>query len=98
MDKIKYSKNAIIDGTLVEPEIVVAEFTDQYTEERKQQLVVNHNFGLAMLLTYQIHRDNMHIDNVAEMLKKMEEIYYKYEKETFQIKNKKSFFWKIFGR
>lgn len=94
MHKIKYSKelNAIVDGVIVNPEKVVATFSDEYHERAKRQLIINHDCGLEMLYAYEEHRDNMHILNVCDMLKKLEEIYSKYSYQTYENRQKNSVF------
>ena len=91
MNKIKRNGNQILnanssDGTPLE----IAEFSDNLTKDAKNKFVTNHNFGIKFLEIYQAHRDFMHIQNILEMLEKLENVYGEYSFEMEENRRKQS--------
>lgn len=91
MNKIKFSQgltigqSAIISGDFESPEYKIAEFTDQFTEKAKRQLILNHNYGAQMIEIYEQHRENMHISNVSDMIQKMEKVHEQLSRERLYL-------------
>jgi len=71
--KLKGAK--LLNADCIHPDIVIAEFNSDYCKQSRRDIVNELNFGSRMLDIYEQHRDNMHITNVVDMLKLMEDAY-----------------------
>jgi hypothetical protein len=82
--KIKNRK--LLNGDIISPEIVYAEFSDQIIDGQAENIVNALNHGHDMLMIYKEMRDNLHISNVVEMLSRLESAYAKWDARDFQIR------------
>lgn len=82
--KIKDRK--LLNADIISPEIVYAEFSDALVDGVAEGMVNSMNCGHEMLTIYSDFRDDLHITNVADMLKKMESVYQKWVSETHMIR------------
>lgn len=83
--KIKLNCNDIVCDDL-EPNIKIAEFNDELNSFDKKHLILVCNSGQEFISLYEKYRDYMSIDNIAEMIKEMENIFYKYNYKKFNLK------------
>lgn len=82
--KIKNRK--MLNADIISPEIVYASFSDELVDGVAEGMVNSMNCGHEMLTIYSDFRDDLHITNVADMLKKMEAVYQKWSEEDYRIR------------
>ena len=68
------------------PNIKIAEFNEELACIYKQFIVLWANFGQEFIELYQRHRIDMNINNMAEMIEKMEILYQDYNYELLNIR------------
>lgn len=85
----KLKGRSLIHGEINSPEITLAEFSKELTKDAIQRMVSSMNYGHKILMIYKQHRDNMHITNVVDMLKKIEEEFRKFEDEVYTARRMK---------
>lgn len=69
----KVKNRKLLNADIISPEIVYAEFSNELVDGEAERMVNSMNFGHEMLSIYDDFRDNMHVVNVVEMLKRMED-------------------------
>lgn len=82
----KLKDRTLLNADIASPEISYAEFSKVLCKKDVKDIINELNFGSKMLDIYERNRSNMHITSVVEMLKEMEECFYAYNKERFEIK------------
>ena len=82
--KIKNRK--LLNADTISPEIVYAEFSDQLAPGEAERMANSLNRGHEMLMIYDEMRDSLHIVNVVDMLKRMEDVYNDWVNETHRIR------------
>jgi len=73
----------LLNGDIVLPEIPYATFSEEISKEVVKKMVLSMNYGDEFIKVYEGYRSNMHIGNVLEMLKELEDIYGEYSKELY---------------
>lgn len=85
---IRRTGNRVFDDNFKTDRLVLEFVENEWTNRAKSDFVTDHNFGKQMLDIYGKYRDSMHISNVMEMLKEMEENWGKYSYERFENRQK----------
>ena len=83
--KHKLSKGKILHGEFISPDVVIAEFNNDFLESYQTQFVSTFNHGEQMLRLYKSVRDHLDITTVAEMLEDMEKIYNQWSYEMYKF-------------
>ncbi len=78
-------------------EMPVAEFSPHLSKEAVHNIANDYNYGQQMLQVYGAYRDNLHINNVVEMLAEMEPLYRAHQEQKFAISRKHGFWAKCPG-
>ena len=73
--KVQRKGILLFDDILEGAKRKVAQLTPDLTNQCMNEIVIGINQGYIMLKLYESYRDNLHIANVMDMLKQMEEIY-----------------------
>jgi len=76
---LKRNDNKVVYSEIVQPEYVLAEFTDTLTDKAKADFVDTHNEAMELREVYKMYRDSQNIYDIGEMLQLMEAIYFKYK-------------------
>ncbi|NCU40169.1 hypothetical protein EOL73_00230 [Candidatus Saccharibacteria bacterium] len=84
MRNVKLKGRKLLNADYIHPDIVIAEFNNDYCKQSRRDIVNELNYGSRMLDIYEQHRDNMYIANVVEMLKLMEDVYSGYIYERYE--------------
>jgi len=79
--RTKRKGNKLLDANIISPDAVYATFNDDLCSKTKDEIVLFINYGSEMLSIYKQHRDSLHIVNVVEMLKKMEEVFHEFDEK-----------------
>jgi len=83
----KVKGNLLLNADILTPETssigVYATFHEGLTRQTKKEISLAINYGGEMLQIYERNRNNFHVVNVVEMLKKMEDIFSKFDYERF---------------
>ena len=69
----------IIHGDIISPEVTLATFSKGISNATKKHYLNTMNYGDEMLMVYRRYRDNMHIENMVEMIREMEKIFQDYD-------------------
>ena len=91
--KLKRKSNLLLNADFIQPEVIVAECSEDLSRDEVAKIVWNNNFGEDVYTLYKLFRDDMHIVNVVQFLEKLEKLYVEVEKEKFarQRRMEKSF-------
>ena len=84
--KFKLKGRTLLSAEIISPDMPIAEFSEGYSKQGVKTIVANLNYGSEMLSIYKKYRNSLHIVNVVEMLNKMEEVYQRFDTETYEIK------------
>jgi hypothetical protein len=88
MMNYKLKGKQLLNGDIKKPEIPYATFDDGLVPGTAEKIVCHLKRGHEMLMIHEKYRSNFHIANVMEMLKEMEEVFQKYDREWFAIQRK----------
>lgn len=82
----KLKGNLLLNADIITPETSYATFNDGLTRQTKKEIVLAINYGQEMLNIYEANRNNLHVVNVVDMLKKMEEVFSKFSYDRFEAR------------
>ena len=80
----KLKDRTLLNADIISPDMPYAEFDPDLARNVPKNIVNSLNNGNEMLMIYKQFRDDLHIVNVVEMLKQMEEIYRAYDRTEFE--------------
>lgn len=83
MSNHKLKDNKLIEGGILEPEHAIAEFTDVFTKSYQKKIVASLNYGDEMLNVYSEYGGSMHINNVVELMQKLDKIWREWSYEVY---------------
>ena len=85
----KLKDRTLLDADIISPDMPYAEFDPDLARNVPKNIVNSLNNGHEMLMIYKKYRDDLHVVNVVEMIKQMEDIYRAYDRTEFEIKRGK---------
>ena len=84
----KLKGNYLLNADIVYPETIYATFSKELTPVAAKELVLNLNYGHDLLMVYKQFRDNLHITNVVEMLKRMDALLREYDYKVYEARHR----------
>ena len=69
----------IIHGDILDPEIPIAEFSEDFTPIEREKLVATLDYGHEMLLTFKSYRNSLNIYSVVNLMDDLEKILTRWE-------------------
>ena len=76
----------LIHGDILDPEIPIAEFSEDFSAIEREKLVASLNYGHDMILAYATYRQRGALHDVVNLVAQLEEIYRNWTQAMFDAR------------
>ena len=78
----------LIHGDIIDPEIPIAEFSEDFTSVEREKLVVTLNLGHDMILAYATYRQRRELHEVVNLMAQLDDIFNHWTRAMFDARLK----------
>lgn len=78
----------LIHGDIIDPEIPIAEFSEDFTPVEREKIVATLNLGHDMILAYATYRQRRELHEVVNLVAKLDEIYHHWTQAMFDARKR----------
>ena len=81
----------IIHGDIISPEIVIAEFSEDFDPVMREQLLASLNHGYDMILAFATYRQRKELHDVVNLVNQLEETYRHWTQAMFDARKRRNY-------
>ena len=78
----------LIHGDIIDPEICIAEFSEDFTPVERERLLASLNHGHDMILAYATYRQRKELHDVVNLMAQLDDIFNHWTRAMFDARLK----------